>query len=253
VPDLPQATFDLVLTSLGPDAARVLTAELSYIQSDILEKQHEHDRYNADSFGAFRDEDLDKEREELHYKKIHRLSTVPGGLDAAIEFLVQDVARCAPCLVSNEAYDACETADFRLQEFIERKLSHADKHGPRWCASRCMKQAKQLALYTDLSRMHWASENGLYIPSLREVFARTHVVLETWHSREVGEMLAEKVAGHLLPPELVELVGEAMYETERWQSRAICTPYAHREDWEDEDVFSFDTEQHQSEMRRLAS
>lgn len=209
--DLPQDTFDMMLPYLGLSEDETIQTLKSHVQPG-----HEpaHARgYDDTGFP------LSTKREHV---RIHRLSTLPGygALQDAFHLLLKLFDSYVEKHEGNNLDDPDEEEqsiidvyDEPLRDMIVYHLRVTSvKHDDRWKIHEYVDElVKASFLLTSLS---WAGpyEDLKYHYPYIKVFERTMVLLRELHSRETGEMLAGKVAGDVLPPELVEMIGDCFYD-----------------------------------------
>lgn len=170
-------------------------------------------------------EPLDNVANDIMYPRIDRLSTVPGGLEIAIRFLLRQKTEERPYWSTSEENAAAEAkCDDRLRGMIERHIAVSSKQGIKWCASRCIELVLHVCFtleQTTLSILgrwacrspgpekRWHADGKVRRRFWIQYFPGTFRFLFARHSREVGHSLALKVCGHVLPPEMTELIADS--------------------------------------------
>lgn len=147
---------------------------------------------------------------EIPFDKFYRFSTVPGGFYLSIDILIGYMARIIwDPYIRETGDDPGVATDTWLEKIVHRQLMISDKEGTEWTASLVSSTIEDADIGPHVC---WVYDEEC-VPVYKNAFPETQLLLSTWHSREVGEMLARKVAGHLLPPELVELIAGGLYDT----------------------------------------
>lgn len=206
--DLPKDTFDFLLPTLGPDPVKILKEELESFRFEEPEPQNFYD-------------DDGSEYEQIPFSKIHRVSTVPGGFRPAVSVFLEDVTSNVAHDCDHgflDGHDICKTADRQLGRMAKHQLFVSERQG----VSSRVAQISSIIEEESKILLEWMHDEfegaGIVtsgrVPHHKGIFPKTQLLLSTWHSRDVGEMLAAKVAGHRLPAELVELIGECFYDCE---------------------------------------
>lgn len=198
----------MCLRIFGSSAARVVSAEIRFHLRRLNGgSTHDTGRYRSD----WTREEGFTEGFETAYSDLKLLRSLPGGCIEGIKIMTElcpvqiDVANHMDFGYQGQL-DAAGGADFEgvtaLRELF--KLSHEDRRA--WNLKATFK-----AMRKERNERAWLSEAGRSEKQEYDdcpVWAMSLELLRSWHTRETGAMLAMKVSGYVLPPELVEYVAE---------------------------------------------
>lgn len=146
------------------------------------------------------------------YPRIHRLSTAPKGLCYAVRLLMTEKSDEICWADEREREELNALGDARLRAMVVRYVDTCSKLGVEWSASWCIQSIAMIGKGFNNMLSCWISKTKTRGPKSLQLalfFKETHRFLFERHSSEVGRMLALKVFGHLLPLEIIELIGDA--------------------------------------------
>lgn len=213
--DLPQATFDIVVPCLdfGDDGA--IVDHLRW-EVDLSRPWPRHTRAGDDCV---------RDREAIKFTRIRRLSTVPDTLpdmysmEEAFNIMMgefdMDVQNAGGYIWENPdgfALSIISDYDQRLFDMVVDRVKRSSiRQEVQWSPFNALVDVMDASLFSDPAP---GDEHKTFHDPSTKIMVRTLELLRELRSRHLGAMLAAKVAEHLLPPELVEMIGDCFYNKE---------------------------------------
>ncbi|CAK3857890.1 Hypothetical predicted protein [Lecanosticta acicola] len=151
------------------------------------------------------------------------LSSFPGYVKQAIELFQQEAEwRLNTCYgggnTPEDFIPIAEEFDLFMLGMLQGHIRYITEENKEWDLSEVVKfmteQRKfdlSLALHEE-EEPESDDEDPCFTEEYNPVFGRSLRFVFAWHSRKIGTLLAYKTAGHILPPELVEMIAEYFYD-----------------------------------------
>lgn len=196
------------------DIADELSWHVVVIRSDPDDAMYDEDEEDDDGIPS---------RVHVALARIRRFASLPvmvqsmrplQGLLLTYKESMRDIYPSGGPEYEGENWDYVDLWDRQMVELVVRcckvfpaaaaAAATARPYGRAWDLVECYDMVKE---FTDVLGHVIEGVDTSY-----HVFLRSLRLLRALHSRQVGGMLAEKVAGDLLPPELVEMIGEGFYD-----------------------------------------
>lgn len=222
---LPKDTLELLLlTQDGIDIAETISREIRNHCSD------ETDRYEctySHLTGLY-----DGRIPDTWFHDVELLGSFDGGASRAVDFMTcrfqeaaiehypQFVIRnhqsaIAATTTSSQFATNCKLLDESLLKILVHDILAHMRQGIPWDPHLDMSEMIQSCSKPRSVARCKAKSYGLTADIINlcrgQIFPRSSRLMAEWHSREYGEVMAQKVTGHLLPPELVEMIEECFY------------------------------------------
>lgn len=204
-------------TQHGIDPAKIISREIRH----FIHREDEstsHDRYERDAGWP---------TPVLFFEDIELLGSFPGGVHSAVKFLIGvffDGAYTFYFGFRDAPFGRAQTFTFRMRsKKFDQSLCKLLQIHIQDCAQAKTLWDPKLSITNMVRGSRLPLQVGYFVvktpdptrgwEDLRreDVFPQSARMLAEWHAREYGKMMAQKVAGHLLPPELVELIEECFY------------------------------------------